>query len=354
MLGLFLYSSNIFSQSYFPLSSGNLSENWSNTGLITTNNVWTGYPNFQGFQGQNLPAGIGSTAGTNPSTILGPSAAAGDLNVTANQTNPNTLTSGGMAEFDGISNPTIAFQGSGTADAPHLVIYLNAFSVTNIVVQYNLRDIDGSIDNTTQPVALQYRLGNTGNFIDIPAGFVADASTGPSLATLVTPVNVTLPAACNGQSQVEIRIITANSAGSDEWIGIDDILITSTLSGADVTPPTVTTLTPADNATNVPTNTSLQILFNEPIVKGTGNIVIKRISDNSTVQTINVTNAVVAIAPSTTATLSRYGSNDRTIGIPNANPLSPCMCTAPHPTLTPATTIGGGGGSAAPERMTTS
>jgi len=304
LLGLFLYSSNIFSQSYFPLSSGNLSENWSNTGLITTNNVWTGYPNFQGFQGQNLPAGIGSTAGTNPSTILGPSAATGDLNVTANQTNPNTLTSGGMAEFDGISNPTIAFQGSGTADAPHLVIYLNAFSVTNIVVQYNLRDIDGSIDNTTQPVALQYRLGNTGNFIDIPAGFVADASTGPSLATLVTPVNVTLPAACNGQSQVEIRIITANSAGSDEWIGIDDILITSTLSGADVTPPTVTTLTPADNATNVPTNTSLQILFNEPIVKGTGNIVIKRISDNSTVQTINVTNAVVAIAPSTTATIT--------------------------------------------------
>lgn len=296
-------SSTAYSQTYFTLSSGSLTENWSNASLITTNNVWTGYPNFQGFQGQNLPAGIGTTSGTNPSTILGPSAAVGDLNVTANQTNPNTLTSGGIAEFDGIANPTIAMQGSGTADAPHLVIYLNTTGVNTIVVQYNLRDIDGSTDNAVQQVALQYRVGNTGNFTDIPAGFVTDASTGPSLATLVTPVNVTLPVACEGQAQVELRIITANAASNDEWIGIDDISITSTPSGGDITPPLVTTLTPADNATNVSTNTNLQILFNEPIVKGTGNIVLKRSSDNSIVQTIDVTTAA-AVVTGSTATIS--------------------------------------------------
>jgi hypothetical protein len=52
-------------------------------------------------------------------------------------------------------------------------------------VSYNLRDLDGSIDNAVQPVALQYRVGSTGNFTNLPAGFVADATTGPSLATQV-------------------------------------------------------------------------------------------------------------------------------------------------------------------------
>ena len=41
---------------------------------------------------------------------------------------------------------------------------------------------------------------STGNYTNLPAGFVADATTGPSLATLVTPVSVTLPAAAAGQA----------------------------------------------------------------------------------------------------------------------------------------------------------
>ena len=58
--------------------------------------------------------------------------------------------------------------------------------------------------------------------------------------------------------------------------GIDNFSITATGGGGDVTPPTITTLTPADNATSVSVNTNLQILFSEAIAKGTGNIVIKK------------------------------------------------------------------------------
>ena len=43
---------------------------------------------------------------------------------------------------------------------------------------------------------------------------------------MVTPVNVTLPANANNQPLVEVRIMTGNAAGSDEFIGIDDISIT--------------------------------------------------------------------------------------------------------------------------------
>ncbi len=97
----------------------------------------------------------------------------------------------------------------------------------------------------------------------------------------------------SGTVTLEIRQLTANANGR---LGLDDITWTSYSSGADVTPPTVTTLTPSDNATNVSLNINLQIVFNEAIAKGTGNILVKKISDNSVVQTIDVTTSAVVIA----------------------------------------------------------
>jgi uncharacterized protein len=215
----------------FLLSGGAFTQNWSNAGLITANNDWSGVPSIEGFLGQD----IATTTGVDPQTLLTVSALPNDLNVIANQTNPNTLNTGGVAEFDTLSDPAVALQGSGTADVPYILIYLNTTGVQNVNVAYNLRDLDGSTDNAIQPVALQYRVGNSGNFINIPSAFVADASTGPSLATLVTPVSATLPAAANNQALVQVRVITANAVGNDEWIGIDDISITSTpVAGAGV------------------------------------------------------------------------------------------------------------------------
>jgi predicted extracellular nuclease len=197
-------------------------QNWTTTTLITANDNWSGVPGIEGYLGQDITTGTG----TDPQTLLGVSSVANDLDVIANQSAPNTLANGGVAEFDGIANPSIALNGSGTADAPYLLIYLNTTGLSTINVAYNLRDLDGSTDNAVQPVALQFRVGSSGNFTNVPAGFVADATTGPSLATLVTPVSVTLPAAAENQSLVQVRIMTANAVGNDEWVGIDDINIT--------------------------------------------------------------------------------------------------------------------------------
>jgi uncharacterized repeat protein (TIGR01451 family) len=41
----------------------------------------------------------------------------------------------------------------------------------------------------------------------------------------VTPINVTLPAA-NDQPFVQLRVMTTNAVGSDEWVGVDDLYIT--------------------------------------------------------------------------------------------------------------------------------
>src|SRR6478752_5012266 len=63
---------------------------------------------------------------------------------------------------------------------------------------------------------------------NVPGGFVADATTGPLLATLVTPVSAILPSAANDQTLVQVRIITANVALKDEWVGVDDIQVAGT------------------------------------------------------------------------------------------------------------------------------
>jgi hypothetical protein len=196
------------------------SQSWSNTGLITVDDNWSGVPGIVGFRGDDLT----TATGTDPQTILADGSGT-PVDVIANQTNPNTQATGGVAEFDGIANPVVALQGSGTADAPHIVISINTTGLSGIKIGYVLRDIDGSADNAVEPVALQFRVGSTGNYTNIPAGFVADATTGPNLATLVTPVSVTLPAAAENQPLVQIRIITTNAVGNDEWVGIDDILI---------------------------------------------------------------------------------------------------------------------------------
>ena len=196
-------------------------QNWSDTSLISVNDDWTGVPGITGYRGDILTA---ATA-TDPQTIT----ASGDsvIDVNANQSSPNTFTTGGVSEFSSLADPVVALQGSGTADAPFLLISLVTTGEFGIQVSYNLRDVDGSLDNAIQPVALQYRVGTTGNFTNIPAGFVADASSGPSLATLVTPVSVTLPVPAEDQPVVQLRIITANAIGSDEWIGVDDISVTA-------------------------------------------------------------------------------------------------------------------------------
>ncbi|MCB0120048.1 MAG: cadherin repeat domain-containing protein, partial [Anaerolineales bacterium] len=197
-------------------------QDWLDASLISANDDWSGVPSIIGYRGDALTAGID----TDPQTILAGDDAAPVVDVNANQTNPNTYTTGGVAEFEGVYQ-VVALQGSGTADAPYIKIFLNTTGMNNIHVTYNVRDIDGSADNAVQQVALHYRVGSSGNFTNIPAGYIADATTGPGLATLSTPVNVTLPSAANDQSHVELRIMTTNATGNDEWVGIDDISITA-------------------------------------------------------------------------------------------------------------------------------
>ena len=120
--------------------------------------------------------------GVDPQTLLGTSADANDLDVDRQPDEHRTRSRPAASPSSRLANPTIALKGSGTADAPYILLALGTTGQSDIRVGYTLRDLDGSADNAVQPVALQYRVGSTGPFTNVPAGFVADATTGPSLA----------------------------------------------------------------------------------------------------------------------------------------------------------------------------
>jgi predicted extracellular nuclease len=256
------------SKAYFSLASGSLSQDWSNPGLILGNDDWSGVPSIEGYLGQDIT----TATGTDPRTLTGDSSATNDLDVIANQSN-TSLTSGGVAEFDGIANPTAALQGSGTADAPYLILYLDATGRQDVHVQFNARDIDGTTDNALQQLNVQYRIGESGPWTNVPGGYFSDVTTGPSLATETTPVSVTLPADANNQAQLQVRIMTTNAVGNDEWVGIDDIAASSA-PFADATPPTLVSSSPTDEAANVSTTSDIVLTFDENVQAGAGDIVI--------------------------------------------------------------------------------
>jgi hypothetical protein len=84
-----------------------------------------------------------------------------------------------------------------------------------------------------------------------------------------------------------------------------------TITITDTAAPTLSTLLPADDATNIATDTNLTLTLSEDVVKGTGNILIKASSDNSIIETLDVTGtqvtisgAAITIDPSVTLTVS--------------------------------------------------
>jgi len=206
-------------------------QDWSATNLITKENDWSGVPGFMGCRGDKLVA----KPGTSPQIVTADGATT-PVNVLANQKNPNSLRTGGLAEFDSVADPVVAMKGSATAGAPSLVLNLTTIGKKNIAVGYKLRDIDGAANNAAQAVAFQYRTNTNATYTDLASAFAPDATTGPSLATLVTPIVALLPAEANDQPLVQVRWITTNAEGNDEWVGIDDITVIGDAIAAAPTP----------------------------------------------------------------------------------------------------------------------
>jgi methionine-rich copper-binding protein CopC len=250
----------------------------------------TTYPN--GWQGWTISTFPGATFNT--------AAAASDRVLVASAN--ASATSGNINNYDG----KIGFQNTGSLDLSLVVSFVTT-GQANIPFTYDVMTIrnpyDGGANTRLNELTLQYRIGNTGSFTNL-TGIEYQNNTTLQIGAVTTPQNLVnktlvLPAACDNKPEVQVRWASRqiSGAGSRPSFAIDNIVIGST--GADVTPPTVVSFTPADNAVNVAISSAVSILFSESVQKGTGNIVIKKAADNSIVQTIDVTNATVTVTANT-------------------------------------------------------
>jgi methionine-rich copper-binding protein CopC len=85
-----------------------------------------------------------------------------------------------------------------------------------------------------------------------------------------------------------------DDAAGNSYAGISSTTALSFTTVADTSAPTLSSSTPADNATSVAIGANIALTFNETVDTESGNITIKKTSDNSTVQTIGVTSNQVS------------------------------------------------------------
>src|SRR5207244_3556390 len=128
---------------------GDFEQTWTN--VVLTNDDWSQVRSVVGYRGDNQA----SATGVDPRNITSGSVAT-VVDVNVGTAGPNTFTTGGVTYFNaanGVADPTIALQGSGTARAPNIVLFLNGTGRENVHLDLDLRDIDGSGDNAAQQVA---------------------------------------------------------------------------------------------------------------------------------------------------------------------------------------------------------
>lgn len=128
-------------------------------------------------------------------------------------------------------------------------------------------------------------------------GYASDIATGTFLANSTWALKSNTGLTLTSGASTTFRLFGYSGTGSPSsntanW-RLDDLVLTLTVtsSGTDTTPPTITTLSPANGATNVAAGTNLVATFSEAIVVNAGNITITKAAGDVVAATISVTDA---------------------------------------------------------------
>jgi hypothetical protein len=179
-----------------------------------------------------LPAGVAvhRFASIQTTRTLSP-ANGGDL---PNQGSSATNNAGGWYHF---STDGIGLLASGTNPAGAVVVAINTTGKNNITVSWKCKTMynQSSRDNS---IALQYRVGASGNFINVGTT-TTYSSAGNANGHTSSTLTETLPAGANNQSVVQVRWIyweSVSTSGSRDKIAVGNISINGTTSGGCSTP----------------------------------------------------------------------------------------------------------------------
>ena len=271
VLGLVAPSS---AQTYFNLSTGNYSENFAN--VATWGNLTAvGNADSNSFSGV-----AAATVGTIP---------------VATHTSVATTNFVVTASSSGLQRPTTNLQLLTTGATPNsnsvaVDLNLNLSGRTSGNLSFNAATVFNNSGDRQATLRVYYSTNNSTwtELAGTNLPYIATNNVAGSRAIITT-----LPATLDNQAQVKLRFYCHNepagTTGSRPKISIDDIAVNSTANGVpDTTPPLISTFSPTSSATGVPVEANLVANFNEFVVAGTGNIVIKKVSDNSPVATIPV------------------------------------------------------------------
>ncbi len=235
--------------------------------------------------------------------------------VTTTGTITVTFDSGGTCTFSGITNSTTASctytVGSGQNSAD-----LTVSNVSGTIKDQALNTMT-NFSPTTNMAA------NKAIVIDTTAPSTPSAT--PAGGAYTSAQSVTLSAA--GSSAIYYTTNgTTPTTSSTLYTGAISISSTTTLKALavdaatnqssvmtevytiDTTAPTISSLTPADNATGVAITSNLVITFSEAVHVATGHVTIKKSSDNSTVEAIDVTSVQISGDGTTTITINPTSS----------------------------------------------
>ncbi len=173
----------------------------------------------------------------------------------------------------------------GGNDALKLTGYLpvNYVFLANSTTDYGKLAVDDQNGATTFSISTDSAL-SAGTYTSVITGVSSSRFTAGSTGT----VTVT-----NGKFN---WTLTETSSGSTNW----NLVVTNFDNDA----PSLSSSSPSDNATEVAINANIVLTFSEAVDAESGNITIKRTSDDSTIETIDVTGAKVSGSGSTAITIN--------------------------------------------------
>ncbi len=144
---------------------------------------------------------------------------------------------------------------------------------------------------------------STGTSSDGDFETIAVENAKVSISSNVVTINPSGTFASSTMYNIQIAATAFDDASGNSYAGISDATTWDFMS-ADETNPTVSSLSPSDGATTVATNANLVMTFTEVVDVESGNITLKLGSDDSTVETINVTSSQVTGTGTTTITIN--------------------------------------------------
>jgi methionine-rich copper-binding protein CopC/uncharacterized protein YhjY with autotransporter beta-barrel domain len=201
--------------------------------------------------------------------------------------------------YAGITNATTLSFTSADVDAPTLSSSTPSDNATGVAVDANIvLTFSEAVDVESGNITIKKSSDNsTVESIDVTGTLVTGTGT-----TTIT-INPTNNLASLTSYYLNIDATAFDDSASNSYAGITDAT-TLSFTSADVDAPTLSSSTPSDNATGVAVGANIVLTFSEAVDVESGNITIKKSSDNSTVESIDVTGSLVTGTGTTTITIN--------------------------------------------------